>query len=183
MNFLDFLFLIPIAWFAYKGFSKGLVMEVFALAALLVGLYACINLTDVTAVWLKKFFTESWATAAVCVYLVTFAAAFAVVYFSGKLVARIFDTGGLGIVNKLGGAFFGAGKAALIISCLLVAINAVDHNRRIFGDHATENSLLYEPVAGLSEVLMPAIRNSPWAAQSTGQENTKAALPVETSLN
>ena len=39
MNTLDIIFLIPLLWFAYKGFVNGLVVELASLIALLLGVY------------------------------------------------------------------------------------------------------------------------------------------------
>ncbi len=165
MNFLDLLFLIPRAWFAYKGFSKGLIMELFSLAALLVGIYACIHFTDWTTKWLKETFTESWASMAICVYIITFCAAFAAVYFSGKFVEGLFKAGGMSIVNKLGGGFFGALKAALLLSALLVAVNSLNAKKDFLGKTTREKSFLYEPLSKLSAYIMPSFNNSEWASK------------------
>ncbi len=162
MNFLDFLFLIPIGWLAYKGFTKGLIMELFSLMALLVGLYACIHFTDWTTGWLKSTFTESWASMAIFVYIVTFCAAFAGVYFLGKLVEKLVQVGGMGLFNKLGGGFFGAVKAALIISALLVAVNSLNAKKDFLGKEKQTGSLLYEPLSKFGTYIMPAFNHSEW---------------------
>lgn len=165
MNFLDFLLLIPLAWFAYKGFSKGLIMEIFSVGALLLGIYACIHFTDWTSKWLQKTFTESWATLTICVYIVTFCAAFAGVYFFGKLVEKMFKAGGVGLANKIGGASFGLLKAALIISGLLVALNAINSQKELIGKESRESSLLYEPLSKFGSFVLPAFDKSDWAAK------------------
>ncbi|MES2627459.1 MAG: CvpA family protein [Bacteroidota bacterium] len=165
MTFLDFLILIPIGWLGYKGFSKGLIMEIFSLAALLVGLYACIHFTDWTAGWLKETFTESWASAAICVYIITFCGAFAAVYFGGKLVEGLFKAGGMGVLNKLGGALIGALKAVLILSALLVAVNTLNAKKDFIGKSTREKSLLYEPVSKFGTYILPAYNNSEWVSK------------------
>lgn len=165
MNFLDFLLIIPIAWLAYKGFSKGLVMELFSMAALLVGIYACIHFTDWTTTWLKKTFTETWASVAIFVYIVTFCGAFALVYFTGKLVERLFKAGGLSLPNKLGGGFFGAVKAALMISVVLIAINSLNAKKDFLGKETRSKSFLYEPLSKFGSYIMPSFNNSEWVTR------------------
>ena len=44
MGVLDIIFIIPIVWLAYKGFSKGLIIELATLAALVLGIYASLPL-------------------------------------------------------------------------------------------------------------------------------------------
>ena len=46
MNFLDIILIIPIAFGAWKGFKKGLIIELFTLLALLVGIYSAIHFSD-----------------------------------------------------------------------------------------------------------------------------------------
>ncbi len=165
MNFLDLLLILPIAWFAYKGFSKGFVMELFSIAAVLVGIYACIHFTDWTAGWLKKTFTESWATAAICVYIITFCGAFAGVYFFGKLIEKLFKAGGMGLLNKFAGGFLGAMKAALLLSALLVAINSLNAKKDFLGKDVRNKSFLYEPLSKLSAFIIPAFNDSDWTSE------------------
>jgi len=162
MNFLDFLFLIPLAWLAYKGFSKGFVMELFSVAAFLVGIYACIHFTDWVSKWLKETFTESWATASICVYLITFCGAFAGVYFFGKLVEKFFQSTGLSLFNKISGGFLGLMKGALLISCLLVAVNSLNAKKDFLGKDVQDKSFLYEPLSKFGSVVLPAFNSSEW---------------------
>lgn len=164
MNFLDLLLLIPIAWFAYKGFTKGFVMELFSLAAILIGIYACIHFTDWTASWLKETFTESWATAAICVYIITFCGAFAGVYFFGKLIEKLFQAGGLGLLNKFVGGFLGVLKAALLLSALLVAVNSLNAKKEFISAEVKNKSFLYEPLSRFSSYVLPAFNSSDWAS-------------------
>ncbi len=165
MNFLDFLFLIPLAWLTYKGFSKGFVMELFSIAAFLVGIYACIHFTDWVSGWLKETFTESWATATICVYIVTFCAAFAGVYFFGKLIEKFFQSTGVSLVNKLAGGFLGLLKGALLISALLVAVNSLNSKKDFLGKDTREKSFLYEPLSKFSSFVLPAFNSSEWVTR------------------
>ena len=43
MNYLDIILIIPIIWFTYKSFSKGFIIEIATLVALILGIYAAIH--------------------------------------------------------------------------------------------------------------------------------------------
>jgi len=52
MNFLDVLLGIPLLWFTYKGFTKGFVIELATLVALLLGIYAAIHFSEQVGVFI-----------------------------------------------------------------------------------------------------------------------------------
>lgn len=178
MNFLDFLLLIPMVWLAYKGFSKGLIMGLFSVAALLVGIYACLHFTDWTSEKLKEQFEDSWATLAIWVYVVTFCGAFAAVYFSGKLVEKLVSVTGLSLLNQLGGAFLGLVKALLLCSGLLVAINALNVNDSWLSQKTKEKSLLYQPISDFSGWLIPAFERAEWLKETFQTKEQQSNLPL-----
>lgn len=148
-------------------------MELFSLGALLIGIYACIHFTDWTTKWLKETFTESWASMAICVYIITFCGAFAGVYFLGKLVEGLFKAGGMGILNKLGGGLIGAFKAAFLLSALLVAVNSLNAKKDFLGQKTREGSFLYGPLSKFSAVIMPSFNNSEWVAKYLSSDDKK----------
>ncbi len=54
MNVLDIILAIPILWLAYKGFTKGLIIEISTLAALVLGIYASLHFSYITADFLRN---------------------------------------------------------------------------------------------------------------------------------
>ncbi len=56
MNYLDIISALLLAWFAFNGYRKGLIIEVASLAALILGVYAMLYFSDVTASFLIEFF-------------------------------------------------------------------------------------------------------------------------------
>ena len=57
MNFLDIVIIGAIGFGAWKGFSKGLVIEVFSFVAFFLGLWAGIHFSDGVAAFLKESLT------------------------------------------------------------------------------------------------------------------------------
>ena len=55
MNYLDIIFAIVLFLFGFKGFRKGLIIEVVTLLAFGVGIYGAMHFSDFTASHLQEF--------------------------------------------------------------------------------------------------------------------------------
>ena len=160
MNFVDVLLIIPLLYFAYKGFKNGLIIEVFTLLALLVGIYAGIHFSDGTA----KMIKESWGFQSdylpVIAFTLTFLGVGAMVFFGGKFLEKVVDITGLSIANKLGGIAFAVIKGGYILSVLIVLVESYDEKGDFVNEDTKTNSLLYVPVKTLSISTIPKLKES-----------------------
>lgn len=160
MNFVDVLLIIPLLYFAYKGFKNGLIIEVFTLLALLVGIYAGIHFSDGTA----KMMKENWGMTSeylpVIAFTLTFLAVGAMVFFGGKFLEKVVDITGLSIANKMGGIAFAIIKGGYILSVLIVLIESYDEIGDFVNEETKTNSLLYVPVKNLSITTIPHLQES-----------------------
>lgn len=160
MNFVDVLLIIPLIYFAYKGFKNGLIIEVFTLLALLVGIYAGIHFSDGTA----KMMKESWGFESdylpVIAFTLTFLGVGAMVFFGGKFLEKVVDITGLSIANKLGGIAFALLKGGYILSVLIVLVESYDEKGDFVNEDTKTNSLLYVPVKNLSISTIPQLKES-----------------------
>ncbi len=160
MNLIDFVILIPVVYGAWKGFKKGLVIEIFILLALFVGLYIGINFSDKTASWLKSTFEWNSSYLPVIAFTITFLAVGAMLYFAGKVVERMVKVVQLGMVNKIFGALLGALKIVYIVSCILILLESYDERGNFFQKTTKDDSLLYHPIIGFSKATLPSLKQS-----------------------
>ncbi|HLR30869.1 MAG TPA: CvpA family protein, partial [Fodinibius sp.] len=77
MNILDLLILLPIAFFAYRGFKNGLIREVLGIVGIVLGVFLAFRYMDEAGAYIQPFFGEY-------VEYVPFVAAF--IIFIGTLV-------------------------------------------------------------------------------------------------
>lgn len=144
MNFLDFLILIPVAWFGFKGFKNGLINELASILALVLGVWVTIKFSDFVAVKLG----DIPAVKAVA-FILTFLAVLVGVYFAGKLVERIVKLMIPAFLNNVFGLLFGVAKTMVVISVIFYFINIVDFKQIIIKPETKQQSMLYkytEPV-------------------------------------
>lgn len=160
MNFIDILFIIPIAYAAYKGFKHGFVLELFTLLAILVGIYVGIHFSDYAANWLKTTFNWNSEYIPVVAFTITFLGVGAMIYFAGKVLEKMIKVVQLSPVNKGFGILFATLKMLYILSVLLVLIESYDEKSDFFPKEKKESSLLYYPIKDVSIKTVPALAES-----------------------
>ena len=116
---IDIIFIVLLVTAIVKGYSKGLIIAVFSLLALIIGLAAAIKLSLVTANWLK----DAIHVAAKWLPVIAFAIVFIMVVLAVRLGARALEKTAelvlLGWLNKLGGIILYIVLYTLIFSVLL----------------------------------------------------------------
>ena len=114
MNYVDIILVVPLLWGAYKGFKKGLVIELISLIALALGIWGAVHFSDFASNLLSDSIDQKYLS--LTAFMVTFITIVVLVYFIGKLMEKVVDIVQLKFVNKLLGACFGLLKFGLIIS-------------------------------------------------------------------
>lgn len=158
MNAIDIIICIPLLWFAYKGFSKGLVVAIASLAALLLGIYGAINFSNVTSNVLTQRFEMNSEYLPVISFAVTFIVIVILVHFVAKLIDKLIKAVSLSLVNKLLGAAFSMLKIAVIISVVLILVERFSINSSFISEEMKEESLLYKPLYELTPTVYPSIK-------------------------
>ncbi|MFO8053798.1 MAG: CvpA family protein [Bacteroidales bacterium] len=162
ITYVDIILIIPLLWFAYKGFCKGLIIELASLSALILGVYLAYHFSDYTAGLLTEKMKLETDYLHITAFALTFIAVVLLTYLTGKLLETVVKIAMLGFLNKLAGAAFGLIKAAMVLSVLLYMILSVDPSGRLIAEDTREKSVLYEPVASLVYIVIPKIREIDW---------------------
>jgi len=155
MNILDIIIIIPVVWLAYRGFSRGLIIEIATLAALILGIYFSVHFSDVVGSYLIKWFDLNTKYLHIIAFIVTFAGVVILVYIIGRILEKFINMIALGFINKLLGGVFGILKAVLLLSVLFFIINRFDTNQKLLTPKIKEGSLLYEHVAKVVPTIIP----------------------------
>ncbi len=153
INLLDIIIIIPLLWFGYNGYKKGLIIELTTLAAFILGLYFAFFFSDFTAELLQKYFTIDQKYMAAISFIVTFIAILFIVLAIGKILEKLINVLLLGFLNKLAGGLFGILKGALFLSIIIFIINYFDPNHHIIKKDAIKKSVFYQPVEAVAPAL------------------------------
>jgi membrane protein required for colicin V production len=147
MNLLDLLILIPIVWGCFRGFSKGLIMELATLMGMIAGIMAAHYLESDASELLKQYFTLSDAVLRIISYSLIFLGVLFLSWIIGKIITKIVDMVLLGWLNKLLGAIFGLLKGVLVSAIIVLAIVYFDKNEKLITRQAKENSMFYQALS------------------------------------
>lgn len=160
MNFVDIILIIPLGYSAWRGFRKGLIIEVFTLLALLVGIYAGINFSDWTSDRISEYFEIEPNYLPVVAFTVTFLVIGAMVFFAGKMLEQMVKVVNLSPINKILGVLFGMLKMIYTLSILLIILETYDERGDFIPEDLKDNSLLYRPIKVTATATIPAIEES-----------------------
>ena len=157
MNYFDIIIIIPLLWGAFKGFKKGLIIEIASLVALFLGVWGGVKFSSISAEYLSEMFDISEKIMPLISFAITFILIVIAVFTLAKLLQKFIKMVALGLVNKITGAIFGLLKFALIISVILNLVNNVNAEVNFIEPEMKNSSLLYEPVSKIALVLIPGL--------------------------
>ena len=123
MNYLDITIAIILFLFGFKGFRKGLVVEVVTLLAFGVGIYGAMHFSDFTAEHLQEVMNIDPKYLNTVAFVLTFILLVIVVNIIGRLVKNMIKALNLGFFDRLGGFLVGVAKGVLLCSTLVLVLN------------------------------------------------------------
>ncbi len=158
MNYIDPVLIILIAWAAYRGLTKGLVMMVASFAALVLGVFGAAKFSGLTGDWMAGTLNVSSPYMGLVSFTITFIVIVIAINIAAWLFSRFLDAIALGLLNRLFGGIFSILSMALVLSVLLVILDAFDQRHDFMPEKQVEESFLYEPVRGLAPRLFPFLK-------------------------
>jgi membrane protein required for colicin V production len=179
MNYLDLIFLIPLLFALYRGFTKGLIHMIASLAALLLGIFGAIRLRPAFASLLDSLFDISPDFMNVIAFSVAFVSIVLVVHLVAFVVEKLISAVALSFVNRLLGMGFGLLVTAFVISMILWPVNQINQERQLIKPERIEGSMLYGPLSKFAPAIFPYLKKQDWKEfvpkNKAGEEN---AVPV-----
>ena len=154
-NVLDLVLALPLLLAAWRGFRKGLVIEIATLVGLIAGLFAGYHGADRVADVLSKSWDLNPSTLHGIGFLIAFLAVLVAVYLLGKAVEKAVDVVALGLVNKGLGAVFGLAKMALLLSVLIYFLNEAFGKDAWLPREPVRDAVLYPVVSDIAAWLVP----------------------------
>ncbi|OFX85907.1 MAG: hypothetical protein A2W99_17155 [Bacteroidetes bacterium GWF2_33_16] len=158
MNTIDIVFAILFLWSAYRGFTKGFIVQLATLVALLLGIYGALKFSDFTAGVLSKRVDFNEQTLSILSFALTFIVIVVCVHLIAKLIEKFSEAIALGVVNKIFGVLFSMLKMAFIVSIILVLINKADNKYNFIPINTKEKSLLYKPLSNFAPMIFPYLK-------------------------
>ena len=165
-NHWDIILFIPLLFAAWKGFHKGLIIELASIAALIAGIYIAVNFSEITAEKLKDWCEIEGSWLGYLSFIVTFVAVVFGVYALAKVVEKAVNMAALKFVNKIAGMAFGTLKVALIISIVLNLFGWLDRYIPVLSKSEPSKSLLFNPVKSIAPTALPVLMDTEWLSSA-----------------
>jgi len=159
MPLLDIILLIPIAWFTFKGFTKGFIIELASLVALVLGIYMAYFFSNYTADFLLNSLNFTSKYIQPVSFILTFVIVVVLIFILAKLLEAVIKTASLSIFNKILGAVFGFLKIAIICGFCLFQLSYLDADNKLISLNTKEKSFTYKPLIKLSLYVIPLMKN------------------------
>jgi membrane protein required for colicin V production len=155
MSIIDIICLIPLGLFLYKGYQRGLIIELFSLIALLIAIVGSLKLSHAfISLFEKNLIDHVWIP--YIAYVLVFIALYFLVLSLGKLMEKVLKTAHLNFFNRIGGAFFGTAKALILISLFFWVSDQVG----IPTQDVLQKSLAYKHTKALGPMIMQGMHHS-----------------------
>lgn len=158
MNYIDILLLLPLLYGAYRGFSKGMLVEIATLLGLVLGVYIAIKFSAYTEGFLRDFVDISSRYLSYIALAITFLLVLVVTYLLGKMLTHLVDVMSLGLVNKLLGTVLGVAKYFVALCVLLLIVDALNDKFHFLSQEIQQKSLLFSPFLNFAQRLYNTIR-------------------------
>ena len=157
MNWLDAIIVVILILSLVSGFTNGFIKEVASLAALILGIWGAIRFSSFTAEKLYDYFDMTGKWVGVIAFLITFLIIVVIIHWVGILADKLINAVSLGFVNRLLGIVFGLLKSVLILSVIIVVLNAIDARRPFLPKKTIEESKFYNPIGDIAPAIFPII--------------------------
>ena len=154
MTFLDILIAIPLCYFIYKGWRRGIIFEVATLLGILAGIWAAVHLST----WVAEALSLEGEGSVLTAFFITFMGVIVLAYFLGKVVEGLFKMVKAEFLNKLLGSVVGMLKCLVVISILLNFILLIDRNHVLITPKLQEESILYKPTYTIGNKLSQTLK-------------------------
>ncbi len=155
MCWLDIVILILCAAGLVKGLHDGLVKQLVAIVALIVGIYLCSGV----ATWLYGHIVQwDWFPqkgGLLISYLLGFILIVGIIVTAGNIVHRLIDATPLSIINHLFGGIVGLVFIIIIISFLLNLVEVFDIDSIILSQEIKEASRFYSIIKNIIPEIFP----------------------------
>ena len=154
ISWLDIVIALPMLIGLVRGIMRGLVSEVTAIAAVIVGYIGARLWGQSMSAWLVAQAHWSEPVCNLVAYSLLFLGITLSLNVLGKLLSKLLKAINLSWANRLLGALFGAGKWAIILLIVLYLVSQLDAQWHILPSQLKQDSVLYGPMVQFANQML-----------------------------
>ena len=158
MATLDIILLICFIPGIIRGLSKGFLEQAFALAGIVLSVWAAFHFTTLVCTWLKPYFSVSETVLNVIAFALILVAISLAVLLLAKLLTKVIEMAMLGWVNKTLGLVFAIAVNALIIGIFIILFDTLNLKFGFVKPEVLDASIVYTSLRDLSYLVFPYLK-------------------------
>jgi membrane protein required for colicin V production len=160
MSFIDIIILVLTALFVINGYRKGIIISLASIVSLILGIYAAVYFSNFLDAVLMEQLHPSRTWLPILSFTITFLIVVIAILLIAKMAEKVVDVVGLGIFNRLGGAFLGLVKGVIVISIFLFIFTSADPKGKWITHEDKKESYFYSRVSDVFPKLMKTFGGS-----------------------
>lgn len=146
MNLLDFLILIPLCFFCYRGYVNGIIKEVLSIAGIILAVFFSFQYMEPVGDLIRPLFSDNAGYIPFVSVILIFVGTVSAVQLIAYLSKKILETIKLNFINRLSGLAFGFLKSGIVISAILLVLAGFN----LPSQEARDQSVMYPYVIYLA---------------------------------
>lgn len=154
---LDIVIALPLLIGLVRGIMRGLVKEIMAVAAVILGYFGARMWGGAFSAWITVQFAWPEPVCNLVAYSLLFLGIAVVINIAGSLLSRLLKAISLGWANRLLGAVSGAAKWAVIVLVVIFLVGQADAQWHLLPPSLHESSLLYDPALSIANSLLTSL--------------------------
>lgn len=166
-NFFDIVTLLVGLWAVIAGWRRGVILQLASLAGIILSLFLASRYAEEAGRLLH--FSQEWVSPGgfIVVALVTLIA----VALISRLLRKLFQFAGLGLIDILCGIAISLAKWLLLLSAIYSAFGALNHTLHLVKSESLVASRTFYPVCRVIDYVMP------YVSRTLDSDNWKEWLP------
>lgn len=154
MTSVDIICGILLLYGVWRGWSKGVIVQLSGIIGLLLGGYLAWHYSEPVGRWIGA----EDMLGQVAGFLIIFIVIVALLAILGRMLRGMFRFAGLGIFDHLGGLLLGGIKVALLLYVLINTYESANQVRHWTSNKGIEQSFLYKPIKEVGELAFPYLQ-------------------------
>lgn len=159
MSWLDIVILLPLLIGLVRGTMRGLITEVIAIAAVILGFIGAKLWGQRFSEWLLTQFTWPQPVCDAVAYALLFLGIAIALNIVGRLFSKLLKAIQLGWINRLLGAAFGLAKWTLIVLAIVFCVNKLDAQFKFLQPELKKQSIIYPEAVKLADQALDYVKN------------------------
>ena len=160
MTWLDIVILLPLLIGLVRGTMRGLITEIIAIAAVILGFIGAKIWGKVFSAWLLTQFTWPQPVCDAVAYALLFLGIAIALNIVGRLLSKLLKAIKLAWVNRLLGATFGVIKWGLIILAIVFCVNKLDEQFKFLQPELKKQSIIYPEAVKLADQALDYVKTA-----------------------